>query len=75
MSETFKHHEFDEDQTEKSDEIRDAAEDLEAIIAMRCAPSREKSLAMTKLEECAMWANKALALHGAWDGAKDGDEV
>lgn len=26
--------------------------------------SREKSLAMTKLEECLMWANKAIALHG-----------
>ena len=71
MSETFKHHEFDKRQIEASDAIRDTAEDLEAIIALRCAPSREKSLAMTKLEECIMWANKSLALNGVWDGAGD----
>lgn len=71
MSETFKHHEFDQRQIKASDAIRDTAEDLEAIIALRCAPSREKSLAMTKLEECIMWANKSLALHGVWAGEGD----
>lgn len=68
MSVTFKHHKFNDEQTEKSNAIRDAATDLEAVIALRCAKSREKSLAMTKLEECVMWANKAIALHGVWDG-------
>lgn len=68
MSETFKHHEMGDAELEDSDSIRNAAEELEGIIALRCKPSREKSLAMTKLEECAMWANKALALHGSWDG-------
>lgn len=77
MSETFKHHEFDDDQIETSELIRDSAEELEATIAMWCVPSREKSLALTKLEECVMWANKAIALHGVWEfepeEAVDGD--
>ena len=67
MSETFKHHEFDDAQSKESDAIREVAEDLESAIVLRCVPSREKSLALTKLEECIMWANKALALHGVWD--------
>ena len=68
MSEIFKRHYMGDDEIEDSDSIRNAAEELEGIIALRCKPSREKSLAMTKLEECVMWANKALALHGRWDG-------
>ena len=67
MTETFKHHEFDKDQNDASELFRDAAEELEAHIALHCTPSREKSLALTKLEECVMWANKALAIHGVWD--------
>ena len=68
MSETFKHHEMGDAELEASGWIREFAGDLEATIALRCKPSREKSLAMTKLEECVMWAVKALALHGRWDG-------
>jgi len=68
MSERFKHHEFDDDQMELSQLIRDSAEDLEANIALYCVPGREKSLAMTKLEECVMWANKSIAKHGVWNG-------
>lgn len=71
MIESFKHHDFDENQVEKSNDIRQAAEDLAAVIVLRCVPSREKSLAMTKLEECVMWANKSLALYGVWK--EDGD--
>ncbi|MBQ9000527.1 MAG: hypothetical protein IJ087_01585 [Eggerthellaceae bacterium] len=65
-SETFKQHELERDQVDASDLIRDSAENLEAFIALRCEPGREKSLALTKLEECVMWANKSIALHGVW---------
>ena len=68
MSEIFKRHYMGDDEIEDSDSIRNAAEELEGIIALRCKPSREKSLAMTKLEECVMWAGMALARHGSWDG-------
>lgn len=61
---TFKHRDLDRDQITASDLIRESAENLEASIALRCEPSREKSLALTKLEECVMWANKAIAVHG-----------
>ena len=66
MTETFKHHDLDDAAKAASQSVKEAAEDLEAIIALRCVPCREKNLAMNKLEECAMWANKALALHGTW---------
>lgn len=69
MSETFERRELDELQAYASGAIRYAAEELEAVIVLRCRPSREKSLALTKLEECVMWADKALAVHGMWDEA------
>ena len=67
MSETFEYHKFDDDQLELSQMIKDSAEELEANIALYCVPSREKSLAITRLEECVMWANKSIALCGVWD--------
>ena len=70
MSEVFKRHYLGDAEIEDIEAIRNAAEELEGIIAMRCQPSREKSLAMTKLEECVMWANKAIAVHGSWDGER-----
>lgn len=36
---------------------------LAVLIHTSCYPSREAALALTKLEEAAMWANKAL-IHG-----------
>ena len=71
MSDTFRRHEFNSEMTIQSDVILNIAEDLEAEIALFVVPSREKSLAMTKLEECVMWANKAIAIHGIWDGGSD----
>lgn len=68
MSDTFKCHKFDGEMTTQSEIVRNIAEDLEAEIALRLVPSREKSLALTKLEECVMWANKAIAKHGVWNG-------
>ena len=67
MSETFKHHELDEEQSNVNEMFCEVAEELEAHIVLHCTPSREKSLALTKLEECVMWASKALAIHGIWD--------
>jgi len=65
MSETFKHHEFNEIQQSHSNTVVQAAETLEAAIRAWCPNSREKSLAVTNLEQAVMWANKAIAIHGA----------
>ena len=37
------------------------AQQLEKCIDDVCHDSREKAIAMTKLEECVMWANKSIS--------------
>lgn len=44
--------------------IRSIASDLLASIEGKCPPSRERSLSVTKLEECVMWAVKSIASGG-----------
>lgn len=44
--------------------IRSEAKLLAVIIDGLVPDSREKSLAMTKLEECVMWANAGIARNG-----------
>lgn len=48
-------------QAMRYEQIRDAGRDLAEKINDRCPDSQEKSLAITKLEECVMWANAAIA--------------
>lgn len=48
-------------QPEQYQAIRDKAKELACLIDELAPNSREKSLAMTKLEECAMWANAGIA--------------
>ena len=57
----FTYHPPKEGQPEKYQAIRDKAKELAYLIAETVPPSREKSLAMTKLEECTMWANAGIA--------------
>ena len=48
-------------QPEKYEAIREKAKELAYLIDELVPDSREKSLAMTKLEECSMWANAGIA--------------
>ena len=57
----FTYHPPKDAQPERYSALRDAALDLAADIDAQCPPSREKSLALTKLEESVMWANAAIA--------------
>lgn len=41
--------------------LHQIARDFALTIQAICPESREKSLALTKLEECVMWANAAIA--------------
>ena len=57
----FTYHSPTSDQVPKYQSIRDSAKDLAYIISDLAPESREKSLALTKLEEAVMWANAAIA--------------
>ena len=57
----FTYHAPKEGQAERYVTLREAARDMAALIDLECPDSREKSLAITALEECVMWANSAIA--------------
>lgn len=44
--------------------IAEKAEELAGLIAEGLPASRERSLAMTKLEECVMWAEASIERNG-----------
>lgn len=48
-------------QAQTYDYLRKCARNMAGIIDERCPDSREKSLAMTHLEEAVMWANASIA--------------
>ena len=57
----FKYHPPKEGQVDKYTDIRDVAKALALTIDEYCPNSREKSLAITKVEEAVMWANASIA--------------
>ena len=57
----FKYHSPKEGQPEKYTMIREKAKELAYLIDGNCPNSREKSLAITKIEEAMMWANASIA--------------
>jgi len=61
IEKNFKYHAPKEGQQEKYIAIREKAKELAYLIEEMCIPSRENSLAMTKLEEVVMWANSSIA--------------
>ena len=56
----FTYHEPTIYQIENIKEIRFKAKDLALQINVSCPDSREKAVALTKLEEMVMWANAAI---------------
>lgn len=67
MSELLEYHRPTEEARLQMRNVRNAAEILLRTITECCPPSREKSLAITKLEECAMWANKSIVINQGED--------
>ena len=57
----FTYHPPKGDQTDRYQMIRSSALTLAMLIDGAAPKSREKSLALTKLEEAVMWANAAIA--------------
>lgn len=58
---SFTYHPPKDDQPSRYVAIRDAGKALAHMINHLTPPSREKAIAITKLEESIMWANKAIA--------------
>lgn len=57
----FRYHAPKEGQAERYVAIREKAKELAYMIEAACPDSREKSLAMTDLEQAVMWANASIA--------------
>lgn len=57
----FRYHAPKEGQPEKYTALRDKAKEFAYLIEELVPDSREKSLALTKLEEAVMWANAGIA--------------
>jgi len=58
---TFVYHAPSGDQPERYEALRDHGKTLAYLIERSCPDSREKSLAMTALQQAVMWANEAIA--------------
>jgi hypothetical protein len=61
LERTFAYHPPTEGQVERYKEIRETAKDFAELLIGVCPESRERSLAMTKLEEVVFWANAGIA--------------
>ena len=59
----FTYHAPKEGQPEIYEDIRTMALEFSDLINELCPDSREKSLAMTKLQEAVMWANASIAIN------------
>jgi hypothetical protein len=57
----FRYHAPLEGQIERYESLRSAGRALAHLINKFAPPSREQSLALTKVEEAVMWANAAIA--------------
>ncbi len=59
----FTYHAPKNGQVQRYQEIRDQAYDLADLVNRECPESREKSLAITHLEDAVMWANAPSPRH------------
>jgi hypothetical protein len=57
------YHPLTEGRGELHEQIRAAAKAFASVVDQICPLSRESSLAFTSIQEAAMWANAALAIH------------
>jgi hypothetical protein len=61
INKRFTYHSPKPGQPEKYQALREKAKELALLINEQCPESREKSLAVTELEACVMWANASIA--------------
>jgi hypothetical protein len=63
IDKTFTYHKPFGTQAERYQLLRDEAKKLAYMIEGNCPDSREKSLALTSLQQTIMWANAAIAIN------------
>lgn len=63
LDNVFVYHKPQANQPERYEAIRSYAKDFAYLIAQACPESRERSLSFTKLQECVMFANAAIAIN------------
>ena len=63
IEKSFTYHKPFGSQPERYELIRAAAKGIAKIISMTCPDSREKSLAITNLQQAVMWANASIAIN------------
>ena len=61
ISGRFRYKEMSDERKQSSEFIGEKFIDLGDIIDIHCPNNRERSLALTKLEEALMWVNKSLS--------------
>lgn len=61
MDKRLKYTNINDGQKERIDNCKNSASDLLAEIERSCPNSREKSIAITKIEEAIMWASKSIS--------------
>ena len=61
LEHNFSYHPPKPGQPGKYGEIRGMGLTFSEIVCLHCADSRERSIALTKIEEAVMWANAAIA--------------
>ncbi len=59
----FTYHAPKDGQPERYQNIREHAKALAVVINDHCPESREKSLAITSLQQASMWANASIAIN------------
>lgn len=57
----FTYHPPKGDQADRYNQIREKGKELALLINQLCPNSRERSLALTNLEQAIMWANASIA--------------
>lgn len=61
LQKAFSYHAPTPNQIPRYEHLRSQAKAFATDLLALCPPSRERSLAMTKLEEAVMWANASIA--------------
>jgi hypothetical protein len=64
IKQTFTYHAPVGDQLGRYESLREGARIFAELIQKSCPESREKSLALTNVQQAVMWANASIAING-----------